>query len=71
VAKSRKPTAEAEKERQRRPKGSGKYPIVPMRLDPVLVAEIDKVANKHGTTRTGQIREWIEAGLKRRPKGSA
>jgi hypothetical protein len=68
VVKRGKLAGRSEKERQRRPKGSGKYPIVPMRLDPVLVAEIDKVAKKNGTTRTGQIRQWIKEGLKRRPK---
>ena len=68
MAKSRKPADQAEKERQRRPKGAGKHPIVPMRLDPVLVAEIDKVARKHGATRTGLIRQWIIEGLKRQPK---
>jgi hypothetical protein len=68
VVKRGKPAGRSEKERLRRPKGSGKHPIVPMRLDPVLVAEIDKAANKRGTTRTGQIRQWIEEGLKRRPK---
>jgi hypothetical protein len=35
-----------------------------MRLDPVLVAEVDKVVSKRGTTRTGLIRQWIEEGLK-------
>ena len=65
VAKPRKPAAQAEKERQRRPKGSGKYPMLPMRLDPVLVAKVDRVANKRGTTRTGLIRQWIEEALMR------
>jgi hypothetical protein len=58
-----------EKPRQRRPKGSGVYPIFPLRLPPDLAERIDKAATKAGTTKSGLIREWIEAGLKRRPKG--
>jgi hypothetical protein len=33
-----------------------------------MVEAIDKQAEKTGTTRSGLIREFIEAGLKRRPK---
>ena len=65
MAKRRKPAAGTEKERQRRPKGSGRYPIVPMRLAPELVARVDKVADKRGNTRSGLVRQWIEEGLKR------
>ena len=32
-------------------------------------AAIDKVANKRGTTRTGQIRQWIEEGLEAAAEG--
>jgi hypothetical protein len=32
-------------------------------------AAIDKVANKRGTTRTGQIRQWIEERLEAAAEG--
>jgi hypothetical protein len=57
-----------EKVRQRRPRGSGAYPGIPLRLPPEMVAAIDAWAETADTTRSGAIRQWIEAGLKRRPK---
>lgn len=62
------PKTIASEDRKRRPKGSGKHPITPLRLAPELVAAIDKHAKEAGTTRTGLIRQFIEAGLKRPPK---
>jgi len=69
MPKSKKASVQPEKARLRRPKGSGAYPITPLRLPPELVMSIDKHAERAGTTRSGLIRQFIEAGLKRRQKG--
>jgi metal-responsive CopG/Arc/MetJ family transcriptional regulator len=57
-----------EQVRLRRPKGSGRHPVVPVRLPPELIDVIDKLAAKTKCSRSGLIRQLIEAGLKRRPK---
>jgi hypothetical protein len=57
-----------ERVRLRRPKGSGQYPVIPVRLSPEIVEVIDKLAAKAKSSRSGYIRGLIEAGLKRRPK---
>jgi metal-responsive CopG/Arc/MetJ family transcriptional regulator len=58
-----------ERVRLRRPKGSGQYPVIPVRLPPEIVEAIDKLAAKAKISRSTYIRQLIEAGLKRRPKG--
>jgi hypothetical protein len=50
----------------RRP--TGRDPVVPVRLPAKMIETIDKLASKGGDTRSGLIRQFIEAGLKRRPK---
>ena len=58
-----------EKPRKRRPKGSGVYPIFPLRLPPDLAERIGKAAAKEQAPLDRSLfEEWIEAGLKRRPK---
>jgi hypothetical protein len=56
-----------ERLRLRRPKGSGQYPVVPVRLPPDLLVAIDKLAAKIKSSRSEAVRLLIEAGLKRRP----
>jgi len=64
-----RPTKEAiDPPRKRRPKGSGSYPLIPVRVSPELVAAIDKVARKLGISRSECVRQWIMEGLKRRPQ---
>ena len=68
MAKAAKPPDRPQKVRRRRPKGSGSYSIIPVRVSPELVAAIDKVARNLGISRSECIRQFLEAGLKRRPK---
>jgi metal-responsive CopG/Arc/MetJ family transcriptional regulator len=56
-----------ERLRLRRPKGSGQYPVVPVRLPPDLLVAIDKLAAKIKSSRSEAVRLLIEAGLKRKP----
>jgi len=51
-----------------RPFAGGRDPIAPVRLAVATVAAIDTWAEKAGTSRSGAIRQWIDAGLKRRPQ---
>jgi hypothetical protein len=47
---------------------TGRDPLTALRLSVEVTAAIDAWAHKAGTSRSGAIRQWIEAGLKRRPK---
>ena len=55
------------KRRPGRP-ATGRDPLTALRLPAETTAAIDAWAEEAGTSRSGAIRQWIEAGLKRRPK---
>jgi hypothetical protein len=50
----------------RRP--TGRDPVIPVRLPPEMIEALDRRAAKTNGGRSGLIRQFIEAGLKRRPK---
>jgi hypothetical protein len=56
------------KRRPGRPATGGRDPLTALRLPAKTTAAIDAWAKEAGTSRSGAIRQWIEAGLKRRPK---
>lgn len=48
-----------------------KQPLCPVRVDPALVAEVDKVAKKLRTTRSELIREGMRRVVENPPRENA
>jgi len=49
--------------RKRRPRGTGKYPLIAIRLSPQLISQLDRYAKERKISRSEAVREFVSRGL--------